>query len=169
MCCDAEGMVCSQMVNFNAAAQLVDVEVLHLASSPASMTVTTLNSTDGAAENSFAEPFLVGTTNAVHDTFNMCPGTTTKHACKECLKEGLVTSGPALQDTGLQTDHLFQLNVAAALLLTVCMTFRSCEGSSLLTCRTVMTQCMLINILNAAHGALLQCSACMVSIVLLCS
>lgn len=48
------------MVNFHEAAQRVDVEVLHLPGSPDSMTVTTLNSTNGAAENSFAEPFLVG-------------------------------------------------------------------------------------------------------------
>ncbi len=49
-----------QMVNLNEASQVVDVEVKGLLGSPSSMMVTTLNSTDGAAENSFDTPFLVG-------------------------------------------------------------------------------------------------------------
>ncbi len=49
-----------QMVNFNEASQIVDVEVKGLSRSPTSMMVTTLNSTDGTAENSFNTPFLVG-------------------------------------------------------------------------------------------------------------
>lgn len=48
------------MVNFNEASQVVDVEVKGLSGSPTSMMVTTLNSTDGTAENSFDTPFLVG-------------------------------------------------------------------------------------------------------------
>ena len=48
------------MINFNEASQTVEVEVLHLSGNPGSMTVTTLNSTQGSAENSFDEPFLVG-------------------------------------------------------------------------------------------------------------
>ncbi|DBA87467.1 TPA: hypothetical protein ACH3X1_004506 [Trebouxia sp. C0004] len=47
------------MVNFNEASQIVDVEVKGLLVSPTSMMVTTLNSTDGAAENTFDKPFLV--------------------------------------------------------------------------------------------------------------
>ncbi len=48
------------MVNFNEASQIVDVEVKGLLGSPSSMMVTTLNSTDGTAENTFDTPFLVG-------------------------------------------------------------------------------------------------------------
>lgn len=48
-----------QMVNFNKASQTVEVEVKHLVGTPESMTVTTLNSTDGTVENSFEEPLLV--------------------------------------------------------------------------------------------------------------
>lgn len=48
-----------QMVNFNEASQMVSVEVKGLSSSPDSMTVTTLNSTQGTAENTFDQPFLV--------------------------------------------------------------------------------------------------------------
>ena len=47
------------MVNFNEESQEVDVEVKGLEGSPGTMTVTTLNTTHGAAENSFDEPFLV--------------------------------------------------------------------------------------------------------------
>lgn len=47
------------MVNFNKASQTVAVEVRGLLGRPESMTVTTLNSTDGTAENSFQEPLLV--------------------------------------------------------------------------------------------------------------
>lgn len=49
-----------QMVNFNEASQTVDVEVKGLSGGPTSMVVTTLNSTDGTAENTFDTPFLVG-------------------------------------------------------------------------------------------------------------
>ena len=38
---------------------MVSVEVRGLLSSPDSMTVTTLNSTQGTAENTFDQPFLV--------------------------------------------------------------------------------------------------------------
>ncbi len=49
-----------QMVNFNQASQIVDVEVKGLLGSPTSMMVTTLNSTDSTAENTFDTPLLVG-------------------------------------------------------------------------------------------------------------
>ena len=53
-------MICNvQIVNFASEAQQVDVEVLGLHSSPDMMTVHLLNSTDGQAENSFAEPYMV--------------------------------------------------------------------------------------------------------------
>nr|QOL01194.1 putative extracellular protein TR9_006 [Trebouxia lynnae] len=59
--CQDEG--CTQLafkiVNFASEAQQVDVEVLGLHSSPDMMTVHLLNSTDGQAENSFAEPYMV--------------------------------------------------------------------------------------------------------------
>jgi len=48
------------MVNFNEASQIVDVEVKGLLGSPTSMMVTTLNSTDSTAENTFDTPLLVG-------------------------------------------------------------------------------------------------------------
>lgn len=50
-----------QMVNFNEASQEMNVEVKGLEGNPRSMTITTLNTTHGAAENSFDEPFLVST------------------------------------------------------------------------------------------------------------
>ena len=53
-------LVLLQMVNFNEASQSVNVEVKGLSGSPSSMMVTTLNSTDGTAENTFDTPFLVG-------------------------------------------------------------------------------------------------------------
>ncbi|DBA71494.1 TPA: aspartate-semialdehyde dehydrogenase-like protein [Trebouxia sp. C0005] len=51
--------VAFKMVNFNEASQTVDVEVKGLSGGPTSMVVTTLNSTDGTAENTFDTPFLV--------------------------------------------------------------------------------------------------------------
>ena len=56
----AEIMTCNvQIVNFASEAQQVDVEVLGLHSSPDMMTVHLLNNTNGLAENSFAEPYMV--------------------------------------------------------------------------------------------------------------
>ena len=47
------------MVNFHEVSQTVEVEVKNLSGRIESMTITTLNSTQPTAENSFEEPFLV--------------------------------------------------------------------------------------------------------------
>lgn len=47
------------MVNFHEASQTVEVEVKNLSGRIETMTITTLNSTQPTAENSFEEPFLV--------------------------------------------------------------------------------------------------------------
>ena len=64
--------LCSvQIVNFASEAQHVDVEVLGLESSPETMTVHLLNSTDGLAENSFDEPFAVKPSGLPHPIISL--------------------------------------------------------------------------------------------------
>lgn len=66
----------AQIVNFAPQEQQVDVEVLGLQSSPEMMTVRLLNNTDGLAENSFDEPYMV----------NFMPTrafTHSQHSCKD--------------------------------------------------------------------------------------
>ena len=76
--------VCIQVVNFAPEAQQVDVELLGLHSSPSKMTVTVLNSTNPASENSFDEPYLVSQCMYAN---TICPVVTT-WSLVNCITKG---------------------------------------------------------------------------------